>query len=254
MVIYFKKTSYLGIFPRFQKSVYRNRFWVNETDNNIETDYKFLSKAANIVRADKNQSKLSSAAPDLPSLLLENRIVYLGMPLISKVTELIIAELLYLQYCDQNKPISLYINSTGCIRADGEPLGFDTEGTAIYDTMQYVKNDIHTTGIGIAYGHACMLLSAGTKGRRIVLPNASIMLHQPRVPATGQRQAIEISKKWKEVASLRNTFLEILNYITGESEEKLWLDMQRPIYMKPKEALNYGLVDRVVEPEIIKVL
>merc|ERR1711959_559403 len=119
---------------------------------------------------------------------------------------------------DEKKPISMYVNSTGCIRTDGTPLGFESEGIAIYDTMQYVKNEIHTTGVGIAYGQACMLLSAGTKGKRIILPNATTMLHQPRIPATGQRQAIDINKKWKEVASLRDNYLNILNKTTGKSE------------------------------------
>ena len=107
--------------------------------------------------------KARTPAPDLPSLLLENRIVYLGMPLVPAVTELIIAELLYLQYRDRNKPIFMYINSTGCARADGETVGFETEGTAIYDTMQYIKNEIPTIGVGLAFGQACMILSAGQK-------------------------------------------------------------------------------------------
>ena len=83
----------------------------------------------------------------------------------------------------------LYINSTGCTRADGETVGFETEGMAIFDTMSYVKNDIHTVGVGVAIGQACMLLSAGTKGKRFMLPHATAMLHQPRVPPTGARQA-----------------------------------------------------------------
>merc|ERR1712146_662547 len=92
-------------------------------------------------------------APDLASMLLDNRIVYLGIPLLSATTELIISELIYLQYCQREQPIFMYINSTGCTRADGEPIGFETEGTAVYDTMKYLESEIITVGVGLAYGH-----------------------------------------------------------------------------------------------------
>jgi ATP-dependent Clp protease protease subunit len=104
--------------------------------------------------------------PDLPSLLLNERIVYLGMPLVPAVTELIIAELLYLQYQDPDKPIRIYINSTGTSHYNGEPVGFETEAFAICDTMNYIKPPIHTICLGSAMGMAAMLLSAGTKGSR----------------------------------------------------------------------------------------
>jgi ATP-dependent Clp endopeptidase proteolytic subunit ClpP len=202
--------------------------------------------------------------PDLPSLLLDSRIVYLGMPvriipplgclrlkhppmplclphqptypfatpthpsitspllqLVPAVTELIIAEMLYLQYKDRNKPIYLYINSTGTTRADGETVGFETEGTAIYDTMCFVKNEVHTVGVGVAIGQACMLLSAGQKGKRFMLEHATAMLHQPRVPPTGQRQAIEIQIKWREVLAQKQNMLTILSRTTGHSADKL---------------------------------
>ncbi|CAL8460690.1 g221 [Coccomyxa elongata] len=187
--------------------------------------------------------------PDLPSLLLDSRITYLGMPLVPAVTELIIAELLYLQYKDRTKPIYLYINSTGTTRADGETVGFETEGTAIYDTMQFVKNEVHTVGVGVAMGQACMLLSAGHKGKRFMLPHATAMLQQPRVPPTGQRQAIEIHIKWKEVLAQKQALLRILSKTTGHSEEKLDKDMQRPLYMQPKDAIEYGIIDGIVRPQ-----
>uniref|UniRef100_A0A061RPB7 ATP-dependent Clp protease proteolytic subunit n=1 Tax=Tetraselmis sp. GSL018 TaxID=582737 RepID=A0A061RPB7_9CHLO len=187
--------------------------------------------------------------PDLPSLLLDSRIVYLGMPLVPAVSELIIAELLYLQYKDRNKPMYLYINSTGCTRADGETVGFETEGTSIYDTMCYVGNEINTVGVGVAIGQACMLLSAGSKGKRFMLEHATAMLHQPRVPPTGQRQAIEIAIKWREVLAQKQAFLNILSKTTGHSIEKLDKDIQRPLYMQPKDALEYGIIDGIVKTD-----
>lgn len=171
------------------------------------------------------------------------------MPLVPAVTELIIAELLYLQYKDRTKPIFLYINSTGTSRADGETVGFETEGTAIFDTMQYVTNEVHTVGVGVAIGQSCMLLSAGTKGKRFMLPHATAMLQQPRVPPTGQRQAVEIQIKWREVLAQKQAYLKILSQTTGHSTEKLDKDMQRPLYMQPRDAVEYGVIDGIVRNE-----
>lgn len=165
------------------------------------------------------------------------------------MTELIIAEMLYLQYKDRSKPIYLYINSTGTTRADGETVGFETEGTAIYDTMSFIKNEVHTVGVGVAIGQSCMLLSAGQKGHRYMLEHATAMLHQPRVPPTGQRQAIEIQVKWREVLAQKQNMLQILSRTTGHPAEKLDKDMQRPLYMQPKDALAYGIIDGIVTPE-----
>eukprot|EP00210_Caulerpa_lentillifera_P001032 g995.t1 len=187
--------------------------------------------------------------PDLPSLMLDSRIVYLGMPLVSAVTELIIAELFYLQYKDATKPVYLYINSSGTTRADGEVVGFETEGMAVFDTMEYIKNDIFTAGVGIAIGQACMLLSAGKKGRRFMLPHATAMLNQPMVPPTGQRQAIEIQIKWREVLAQKQDYLSVLSYTTGHSIHKLDKDMDRPLYMQPKDAIEYGIIDRIITSE-----
>lgn len=181
--------------------------------------------------------------PDLASILLHHRIVYLGMPLVPAVTELIIAELLYLEYEERGKPISLYINSTGTTRADNETVGLETEGTAIYDAMRQVHGTISTLCVGVAIGQACMLLSAGTKGQRFMMQNATAMLHQPRVPPTGLRQAIEIQNKWKHVLSQKQKLLDILSRHTGHSPEKIDRDMRRPFYMNSTEAIEYGIID-----------
>ncbi len=183
--------------------------------------------------------------PDLPSLLLKERIVYLGMPLVPAVTELIIAELLYLQYDDPEKPIKIYINSTGTSSYTGEPIGFETEAFAICDTLRYIKPPVHTICIGAAMGMAAMLLSAGTKGCRASLPNARIILDQPRSYAQGQ--ASDILIRAKEVLANKATMIDILSRSTGQNPEKIEKDMDRFFYMSPQQAKEYGLIDHVLE-------
>ncbi len=188
--------------------------------------------------------------PDLPSLLLKERIVYLGMPLVPAVTELIIAELLYLQYDDPEKPIRIYINSTGTSRYDGEPIGFETEAFAICDTMRYIKPPVHTICIGQAMGMAAMLLSAGTKGCRASLPHATIVLHQTKSYAQGQATDIQI--RAKEVLANKAMMVEILAQNTGQPPERITRDMDRLFYMTPQMAKEYGIIDRILEPEAVK--
>jgi len=192
--------------------------------------------------------------PDLPSLLLKERIVYLGLPLFSDddskrqmgidVTELIVAQLLYLEFDNPDKPIFFYINSTGTSWYSGEAIGFETEAFAICDTIRYVKPPVHTICIGQAMGTAAMILSAGTKGQRASLPNASIVLHQPRSGARGQATDIQI--RAKEVLHNKRTMLEMLSENTGRSVDQLSSDSGRMTYMTPDQALDYGLIDRVL--------
>jgi ATP-dependent Clp protease protease subunit len=178
-------------------------------------------------------------------MLLKERIVYLGMPLVPAVTELIIAELLYLQYEDPEKPIKIYINSTGTSSYNGEPIGFETEAFAICDTMNYIKPPIQTICIGSAMGMAAMLLSAGTKGSRVSLPNATIVLHQPKSYAQGQATDIQI--RAKEVLANKATMVDILSRNTGQPTEKIAKDMDRMLYLTPYQAKEYGLIDQVLE-------
>jgi ATP-dependent Clp protease protease subunit len=193
--------------------------------------------------------------PDLPSLLLKERIVYLGLPLYSSdelkqrvgidVTELIIAQLLYLQFDDPDKPIYFYINSTGTSWYGGDAIGFETEAFAICDTISYIKPPVHTICIGQAMGTAAMILSAGTKGYRASLPHATIVLNQNRSGAQGQATDIQI--RAKEVLQNKQTMLEILAKNTGQSVERIAKDTDRMFYMTPQQALEYGLIDRVLE-------
>lgn len=193
--------------------------------------------------------------PDLPSLLLKERIIYLGLPLVSPdeykdqmgidVTELIVAQLLFLQFDDPDKPITMYINSTGTSWYGGDSIGFETEAFAICDTMDYIKPQIHTICIGQAMGTAAMILSSGAKGYRASLPNGTIILHQPRQGARGQATDIQI--RAKEVIENKRAVLEIFSRNTGQSAEKLEKDTDRMLYMTPQEAKEYGLIDKVLE-------
>ncbi|MEY4518138.1 MAG: Clp protease [Cyanobacteriota bacterium] len=193
--------------------------------------------------------------PDLPSLLLKERIIYLGLPLVSPdeykdqmgidVTELIVAQLLFLQFDDPDKPITMYINSTGTSWYGGDSIGFETEAFAICDTMDYIKPQIHTICIGQAMGTAAMILSSGAKGYRASLPNGTIILHQPRQGARGQATDIQI--RAKEVIENKRVVLEIFSRNTGQSVEKLEKDTDRMLYMTPQDAKEYGLIDKVLE-------
>ena len=192
--------------------------------------------------------------PDLPSLLLKERIVYLGLPLFSDddakrqlgmdVTELIIAQLLYLEFEDPEKPIYFYINSTGTSWYTGDAVGFETEAFAICDTISYIKPPVHTICIGQAMGTAAVILSSGTKGQRAALPHSSIVLHQPISGARGQATDIQI--RAEEVLKNKKSMLEILSRNTGKTIEELSKDSDRMSYLNPQEALDYGVIDRIL--------
>ncbi len=185
--------------------------------------------------------------PDLPSLLLHNRIVYIGMPLVPAVSELVIAELLYLNYEDSEKPITMYINSSGTTTADGRAIGFETEAFAIADVMRYVRPPVQTVALGQAFGAAAMLLAQGKRGRRFSLPNATIMLNQPKSMAQGQ--ASDIAIKAREVAENRKTVCKLLAEACGKPLETVINDCSRTKYLQPHEAVEYGLIDRVMTNE-----
>ncbi len=203
----------------------------------------------------RGDSSYRTPPPDLPSLLLKERIIYLGLPLVSPdeykdqigvdVTELIVAQLLFLQFDDPEKPIYMYINSTGTSWYGGDSIGFETEAFAICDTMNYIKPPVHTICIGQAMGTAAMILSSGTKGFRASLPHATIILHQARQGAQGQATDIQI--RAQEVLENKRAVLEIFAKNTGQSTEKLSKDTDRMLYMTPQEAKEYGLIDKVLE-------
>lgn len=193
-----------------------------------------------------NEHRPRRPPPDLPSLLLNGRIVYLGMPLVPAVTELIIAELMYLQWMDPKEPIYLYINSTGTTRDDGETVGLETEGFAIYDALMQLKNEIHTVAVGAAIGHACLLLAAGTKGKRYMMPNATAMIQQPRVPSSGLMPASDVLVRAKEVITNRDVFIKLLARHTKNSEEAVANVIRRPFYMDSVKAKEFGVIDKIL--------
>ncbi|XP_057792168.1 ATP-dependent Clp protease proteolytic subunit-related protein 3, chloroplastic [Salvia miltiorrhiza] len=193
-----------------------------------------------------NEHRPRRPPPDLPSLLLHGRIVYIGMPLVPAVTELIVAELMYLQWMDPKEPIYLYINSTGTTRDDGETVGMETEGFAIYDAMMQLKNEIHTVAVGAAIGQACLLLSAGSKGKRFMMPHAKAMIQQPRVPSSGLMPASDVLIRAKEVIINRDILVKLLAKHTGNSEETVANVMKRPFYMDSTRAKDFGVIDKIL--------
>ncbi|KAK3428927.1 hypothetical protein EUGRSUZ_E00356 [Eucalyptus grandis] len=184
--------------------------------------------------------------PDLASYLYKNRIVYLGMSLVPSVTELILAEFLYLQYEDAEKPIYLYINSTGTTKG-GEKLGYETEAFAIYDVMRYVKPPIFTLCVGNAWGEAALLLAAGARGNRSALPSSTIMMKQPIARFQGQATDIDLARK--EVKNVKAELVKLYAKHIGKTPEEIEADIRRPKYFSPSEAVEYGIIDKVLYNE-----
>jgi ATP-dependent Clp protease protease subunit len=174
-------------------------------------------------------------AYDIYSRLLKDRIVILGSPINDAVASTIVAQLLFLESEDPEKDINLYINSPG---------GVVSSGLAIYDTMQYIKCDVSTTCIGMAASMGAVLLTAGTKGKRNVLPNARVMIHQPLGGVQGQASDIEIEAQ--EILRLKKSLSQILADHSGHTLEEIIHDSDRNKWMTGKEAQEYGLVDRVL--------
>jgi ATP-dependent Clp protease protease subunit len=187
--------------------------------------------------------------PDLPSLLLSNRIIYIGMPLVPSVTELVIAQLLYLNY-QSDQTITMYINSPGTNAPDGKAYSFDTEAFAIADTMQFIRAPIRTIAVGQAFGTAAMLVALGNKGNRFALPNSSIMLNQPRSRARGQ--ASDVAIKAKEIANNRKVTNTFLARACGKDLATIEKDTERVKYMSPQEAVDYGVLDKILYPEELR--
>ncbi|XP_057999401.1 ATP-dependent Clp protease proteolytic subunit-related protein 3, chloroplastic [Hevea brasiliensis] len=190
-----------------------------------------------------NEHRPRKPPPDLPSLLLHGRIVYIGMPLVPAVTELVVAELMYLQWMDPKEPIYLYINSTGTTCDDGETVGMETEGFAIYDSMMQLKNEIHTVAVGAAIGQACLLLAAGAKGKRFMMPHAKAMIQQPKVPSSGLMPASDVLIR---AITNRDTLVELLAKHTENSVETVADVMKRPFYMDSRRAKDFGVIDKIL--------
>lgn len=174
---------------------------------------------------------------DIYTRLSQERIIFLGQEVTDGLANRIVAFLLYLDSEDPGKPIYLYINSPG---------GSVTAGMAIYDTMQYIKSDVITICVGLAASMGAFLLASGTPGKRLALPHARIMIHQP-LGGTGRRQATDIEIEAKEILRIRTQLNEILAQRTGQTIEKIAKDTDRDYFMSAEEAQAYGLIDKVIE-------
>lgn len=195
----------------------------------------------NIVRAQTlvpivvEQTGRGERAYDIYSRLLKDRIVFIGTVVDDLVSNLVIAQMLFLQMEDPDKDINVYINSPG---------GIVTSGLAIYDTIQFIKSDVCTYCVGQATSMSALLLAAGTKGKRYALPHARIMIHQPWGGVQGA--AADISIQAREILRLRDNINEILAKHTGQGLEKIQKDTDRDFFMSADEAKEYGIIDEVI--------
>ncbi|MEG2096596.1 MAG: ATP-dependent Clp endopeptidase proteolytic subunit ClpP [Pseudoflavonifractor sp.] len=181
------------------------------------------------------QTNRGERSYDIFSRLLSDRIVFLGEEVNATTASLVVAQMLFLEAQDPDKDIQFYINSPG---------GSVTDGMAIYDTMQYIKCDVSTICIGMAASMGAFLLSSGTKGKRLALPNAEIMIHQPSGGTQGQASDIKIQAAW--MLHTREKLNKILAENTGKSIEQIAIDTERDNFMPAAEAAEYGLIDKVI--------
>ncbi|GDX64978.1 ATP-dependent Clp protease proteolytic subunit [Chlorobiota bacterium] len=182
------------------------------------------------------QTSRGERAYDIYSRLLKDRIIFIGTPIDDHVASLTVAQLLFLESEDPTKDINIYINSPG---------GSVTSGMAIYDTMQFVRPDISTICVGMAASMAQVLLCAGTKGKRYVLPNSRIMMHQPLGGTQGQATDIEIYTK--EMLRIREMLYTIISNHTGKDQKTILKDADRDNYMSAVQAVEYGIADKILE-------
>ena len=202
------------------------------------TNYKQV-ESLGLVPMVVEQSGRGERAYDIYSRLLKERVVFLIGPLNDHVANLVIAQMLFLESENPDKDISLYINSPG---------GSVSSGLAIFDTINFIKPDVSTLCIGMAASMGAFLLAAGTKGKRLCLPNSRVMIHQPLGGVSGQATDIEIHAK--EILALKNQLNKILSQQTGQSLKTIAKDTDRDNFMSAQDALKYGIVDNVIEKRV----
>lgn len=190
----------------------------------------------NLIPTVIEKSTYGERAYDIYSRLLKDRIIFLGGPIDDAVSNTVIAQLLFLEKQDEKSDVMLYINSPG---------GVVTSALAIYDTMNYVKCDISTVCMGMAASAASLLLSSGAKGKRLILPNAEVMIHQVMGGAEGQASDIEISAR--HILKIKERLNKIIAKNTGQPLEKVEKDSDRDFYMSAEEAKKYGIIDKIVK-------
>lgn len=189
----------------------------------------------NLIPMVVEQTGRGERAFDIYSRLLKERIIFISGPIDDNVASLVIAQLIFLEADDPGKDISIYINSPG---------GMVSSGMAIFDTMQYIKPDVATIAIGVAASMAALLLTAGTKGKRSALPNSKVIIHQPMGGVSGQATDIDIHAR--EILKTREKLNQILADRTGQDVEKISTDTERDYIMTADEAMDYGLIDKVI--------
>ena len=191
----------------------------------------------NVIPMVVESSGRGERAYDIYSLLLRERIIFVGTPIDDQVANVVVAQLLYLSREDADREISMYINSPG---------GQIYSGLAIFDTMRMIPNKISTVAVGVTASFGTVLLTAGTKGHRFALPHATIHMHQPLGGAQGQASDIEIQAK--EILRLKSRLNEIMSESTGQTLDVIERDTERDFYMSAEQAVEYGLVDKVLTP------
>ncbi len=191
----------------------------------------------NLIPVVVEKSQYGERAYDIYSRLLKERIIFIGDPIGDDLANSVIAQLLFLDSQDQKKEIKIYINTPG---------GMVTSGMAIYDTMQHVKSEVMTVCVGIAASMGAVLLAAGTKGKRFILPNAEVMIHQIMGGAEGQ--ATDIKIRAEHILRLRDRINKILAKHTGQELPKIEKDTDRDYFMTAEEAVKYGIADKIIKP------
>ena len=217
-----------------------NRY--RDFDPQAGTGGSFDPRALNLVPMVVEQSSRGERAYDIYSRLLKDRVIFVVGPVEDHMANLVVAQLLFLESENPDKDISLYINSPG---------GIVSAGLAIYDTMQFIRCDVSTMCVGQAASMGAVLLAAGAKGKRFCLPHSRVMIHQPLGGYQGQATDIDIHAR--EILKLRAQLNEILAAHTGQTVDKIGDDTERDNFMDPRQALEYGLIDKVFESRTVDV-
>jgi ATP-dependent Clp protease protease subunit len=227
MINFVKKTYNMNLSKDFTNYATKHKgissTYLNKYQNSL-TPYIMEERALNVTQV------------DVFSRLMMERVIFLGTEINDSVSNIIQAQLLYLESIDEESPIQIYINSPG---------GSVYSGLGIYDTMQYIKPEVSTICTGLAASMAAVLLCAGSKGKRFALPHSRIMIHQPLGGAEGQASDIEITAK--EIGKLKNELYEIISNHTGQTVKKVHADSDRDYWMKSIEAKEYGMIDAILE-------
>lgn len=206
-------------------------------ENTVENTHLASNRNDYLIPYVVERSGSGERSYDIYSRLMKDRIVFLSGPIDDGLANTVVAQLLFLEMEKPNADISLYINSPG---------GSVTAGMAIYDTMQYIKSPVRTVCIGMAASMGAFLLMAGEKGKRMALPNAEVMIHQPSGGAQGQATDVSIRAEW--LIRTKKKMNQMMADMTGQSVEKVSADAERDYFMSAQEAMNYGIVDQIFDP------